>query len=74
MQTPQVLHLQATKHILCYMCQYLDLGLFFPKGEETHLHHGYMDTDYGQDVDDKISVGAYIFFLIRRPISWKFKK
>ena len=36
--------------------------------------HGYTNTDYGQDVDDKISVGAYIFFLERTLVSWNSKK
>ena len=73
MQTPQVLHLQTTKHILHYLCRYPDLGLFFAKGEENHLH-GYMDVDYGQDVDNRTFVHAYIFFLGRTPISWNSKK
>lgn len=61
MQFPQELHLQETKHILCYLRQYSDLGLFFAKGEENRLH-GYIDIDYGQDVDDTIPIGVTTFF------------
>ena len=68
MQTPQEGYLRATKHVLCYVHRYPDLGLFFKPGEENRLH-GYTDADYGEDVDDRISVGAYIFFLGNSPIS-----
>ena len=73
MQNPQEAHLQAAKHILRYVRRYPDLGLFFQQGEENRLC-GYTDADYGQDVDDRISVGAYIFFLGNSPISWNSKK
>jgi hypothetical protein len=73
MQNPQEAHLQAAKHVLRYVRRYPDLGLFFKQGEDNRLH-GYTDADYGQDVDDKISVGAYIFFLGTSPISWNSKK
>ena len=73
MHNPQEAHLQAAKHILRYVRRYPDLGLFFKQGEDNRLH-GYTDADYGQDVDDRISVGAYIFFLGTSPISWNSKK
>jgi hypothetical protein len=73
MQNPQEAHLQAAKHILRYVRRYPDLGLFFQQGEENRLC-GYTDADYGQDIDDRISVGAYIFFLGNSPISWNSKK
>ena len=73
MQEPQEAHLQAAKHILRYVRRYPNLGLFYKQGGENHLH-GYTDADYGQDVDDQISVGAYIFFLGESPISWNSKK
>lgn len=65
--------MQAAKHILRYVRRYPDLGLFFESGEENHLR-GYTDADYGQDIDDRISVGAFIFFLGNTPISWNSKK
>ena len=73
MQNPQESHLQAAKHILRYIRRYPDFGLFFQQGEENRLC-GYTDADYGQDIDDRISVGAYIFFLGNSPISWNSKK
>ena len=73
MQQPQEAHMQAAKHILRYVRRYPDLGLFFESGEENHLR-GYTDADYGQDIDDRISVGAFIFFLGNTPISWNSKK
>ena len=73
MQNPQEAHLQAAKHVLRYVRRYPDLGLFFKQGEENGLH-GYTDADYGQDIDDRISVGAYIFFIGNSPISWNSKK
>lgn len=68
MQNPQKTHLQAAKHIWRYLRQYLDLGFCFAQGEENRLH-GYTDANYGQNVDDRISVGAYIFFLGKTPTS-----
>ena len=73
MQKPQEAHLQAAKHILRYVRRHPALGLFFKQGEENHLC-GYTDVDYGQDIDDRISVGAYIFYLGNSPISWNSKK
>ena len=73
MQDPQEAHLQAAKHILRYVRRYPALGLFFKQGEENRLC-GYTDADYGQDIDDRISVGAYIFYLGNSPISWNSKK
>ena len=73
MQSPQDIHLQAAKHILRYIRRFPDLGLSFQKGDSNCLR-GYTDADYGQDLDDRISVGAYIFFLGTSPISWNSKK
>ena len=73
MQEPLETHLQAAKHILRYVRRYPDVGLFFKQGEENYLH-GYTDADYGQDIDDRISVGAYIFFIGNSPVSWNSKK
>ena len=73
MQSPQAAHLQAAKHILRYVRRYPDLGLFFKQGEENLLR-GYTDADYGQDIDDRISVGAYLLYLGNSLISWNSKK
>ena len=73
MQNPQETHLQAAKHILRYLRRYRYLALFFEHGEENHLQ-GYTDADYSQDTDDRISVGAYIYFFGNSPISWNSKK
>ena len=73
MQDPQEAHLQAAKHVLRYLRRHPDLGLMFHQGEDNCLN-GYTDADYGQDIDDRISVGAYIFFLGNSPISWHSKK
>ena len=73
MQEPHESHLQVAKHILRYVRRFPDLGLLFQQGEENCLK-GYTDADYGQDIDDRISVGAYIFFLGNSPISWNSKK
>lgn len=73
MQDPQEAHLQAAKHVLRYVRRYPDLGLFFKQGEENGLH-GYTDADYGQDIDDRIYVGAYIFFIGSSPVFWNSKK
>ena len=73
MQNPQEAHLQAAKHVLRHVRRYPDLGLFFKSGEENRLH-GYTDADYGQDVDDRISIGAYIFFFGNYHVYWNSKK
>jgi hypothetical protein len=73
MHSPREAHLQAAKHILRYVRRFPDLGLFYQQGEENSLR-GYTNADYGQDIDDRISVSAYIFFLGNSPISWNSKK
>ena len=73
MHNPQETHFQTAKHILRYVHRYPDLGLFFKQAEENCLH-GYTDIDYGQDVDDRILVGAYILFLGNSLVSWNYRK
>ena len=73
MHNPQEAHLQAAKHILRYVRRHPDLGLLFQQGEDSGLN-GYTDADYGHDIDDRVSVGAYIFFLVSSQISWNSKK
>ena len=73
MQSPHENHLQAAKHILRYVRRFPNLGLTFSHGDANRLQ-GFTDADYGQDPDDRISVGAYLFYLGNTPISWNSKK
>lgn len=68
MQNLQEIRSQFVKHIVRFLRRYPYLELLFEQGEENCLH-GYIDANYNQVVDDKISIGGYIFFLGRTPIS-----
>ena len=48
--------------ILDYIRRYPSIGLYFAKREENGLQ-GFLDANYAQDANDRISRGAYLFTL-----------
>ncbi|GKU89317.1 hypothetical protein SLEP1_g3470 [Rubroshorea leprosula] len=67
------LHLQTAKRILKYLCETVDFGLFYKKGDQTNLA-GFTDSDYAGDLDDRKSTSRFVFMLGSGAISWSLKK
>jgi hypothetical protein len=73
MDKPEEAHLQAVKSILRYIKGTTTLGLLYKKGGDFTLT-GYTDADWGGDLDERKSTGAFIFTVGNTPISWSSRK
>ena len=72
------IHWSALKHILKYLAGTRDLGLVYGKqfAEDIphNVVHGYVDGDWGGDVDTRRSTSGYIYMSYGGPISWRSKR
>jgi hypothetical protein len=51
---PQILHLDATKHLFCYIKGVVDLGICY-QGKEVNILIGFFNTDWVGDLQDRKS-------------------
>jgi len=71
MHNPGKAHWEAVKWILRYLKGSPNLGLVFDQHRANPGGAvGYVDADYGGDLDQRRSLSAYIFTLCGSPISW----
>jgi len=71
MHNPDKAHWEVVKWILRYMKGSPDLGLVFDQYRaDPEGAVGYVDADYGGDLDRRRSLLAYIFTLCGSAISW----
>ncbi|CAJ2640974.1 unnamed protein product [Trifolium pratense] len=73
MDKPTDMHLTAAKRILRYLKGTMSLGILYKRGSELQLH-GWTDSDYAGDIDDRRSTSGYVFKLGSSAISWSSKK
>jgi Reverse transcriptase (RNA-dependent DNA polymerase) len=67
-------HWLSLKHVLRYLKGTVDYKLTYG-GNNRSLHfHGFCDSDWGSDVDDRRSVTGYVFMLGGGAVSWQSKK
>ena len=72
MHNPGKSHQSAVKWIFRYLKGTSDIGLVFDrKIATTNNVAGYVDSDYGGDLDRRRSLSGYIFTLCNSAISWK---
>lgn len=72
MHNPGKSHWSAVKWIFRYLKGTSDIGLVFDrKMATTNDVIGYVDSDYGGDLDRRRSLSGYIFTLCNSAISWK---
>lgn len=77
MDRPRLPHLLAAKRIMRYVKGTLDFGVLFPDqncSKENIDVHGFSDSDWCGDKDDRKSTGGYVFMIGKAPISWCSKK
>ena len=68
-------HWQSVKRILRYIKGTLDLGIQFDGSKEDELKlSGFVDADWGGDVNGRKSQSGYIFSLCGGVVSWASKK
>ena len=70
---PTLQHLMACKRVLRYLKATQDYDLKFLKEGSLTLT-GFTDVDWGCDLDDRKSIGAYCIYLSNNLISWSSKK
>ena len=76
---PGPTHWKAVKRILRYLRGTVKLGLCYRKSELGDFSgrvslSGFVDADWGSNVDDRKSVCGFAFGLGSGPISWSYKK
>ncbi|OAE29694.1 hypothetical protein AXG93_509s1470 [Marchantia polymorpha subsp. ruderalis] len=72
MSNPGKVHWEAVKWILRYLKSTLDYGLLFDGLlDNAKSLFGYVDADYGQDLDKRRSTTGYVFTLGGGSISWR---
>ena len=65
-------HWEAAKHVLRYLKGTINYRLLFRKtGEQIH---GFVDSDYAEDINDRKSYTGLVFMLAGSPISWTTRK
>jgi len=72
-QYPGVIHLEAAEHVLQYLRATYDQGITFCDPGPAMLNKltGWVDSDFGSDVDTRKSMTGYLMSLNGGPISWK---
>lgn len=72
MHNPGKDHWNAVKWILRYLKGTSDLGLIFDTSKaSSEIIIGYVDSDYGGDLDHRKSLSSYIFTVCGCAVSWK---
>ena len=68
--TPTQRHRNGIKHLLRYLCETANLGLFYPKGLNPQLI-GYADADYLSGPKKSRSEIGHLFTCGNTAISWR---
>lgn len=66
-------HWKAAKRVLRYLKGTINVGLVYSSGSDADIN-GYVDADWGNDVDDRRSFTGYCFFYGNGLISWESRK
>jgi len=65
--------MKVAKRILRYLKGTLDYGLFYSFSNNFKLH-GFCDSDYTKDINDRMSTSGFTFFMGGGVFSWSSKK
>lgn len=70
-------HLVAAKRVLRYLRGTAKYGITYRQKENNEIRpqlHGFCDSDWASNTDDRRSVTGYVFILCGGAVSWKSKK
>ena len=71
---PSAEHWQSVKRILCYIKGTLDWGIQFDGSKEKEVQlNGFVDADWGGDVNGRKSQSGYMFTICGGIVSWASK-
>jgi hypothetical protein len=73
LEEPREDHLGAVKRVLRYVAGTLEHGVFYGRGGARQLH-GFSDSDYAGDPDNRRSTSGILFCLGNSPITWQSSK
>lgn len=73
MHRPTTEHWAAVKRVLRYLDGTFQTGFFLSRHNSLSLH-AFSDADWTGNRDDYTSMGAFVIFLGKHPISWSAKK
>jgi len=72
---PGAAHLEAAKHILCYLKETVNFNLVLGhRSKDTFDLVGWTDSSWAQDQDDRCSTSGFVFNIAGSSISWSSKK
>ncbi|CAH1446678.1 unnamed protein product [Lactuca virosa] len=70
---PRIPHFDAAKHVLKYLNNDPNQGLFMNNSDDSTLH-AYCDSDWASCPQSRTSVSGFAILLGDSPITWKSKK
>ena len=73
MEKPKESHWLATKRILRYIKGKMDFDLLYSYNNDLALH-GYLDSDWGGDQEERWSTIGYVFYLGSPTFTWMSKR
>ncbi|KAJ4980163.1 hypothetical protein NE237_010943 [Protea cynaroides] len=73
MEAPTATYWKMTKRILCYIKGTVNFGLFYSSSNDSKLV-GYINSDWGRDLDDRKSTMDFVFFMGDAAFTWTLKK
>ncbi|KAE8734503.1 hypothetical protein F3Y22_tig00000764pilonHSYRG00191 [Hibiscus syriacus] len=73
MESPTTTHFKAAKRILHYLKGTIDFGLFYSVSNDYKLV-GYSNSDWGRDIDNRMSTTGFVFFMGDIAFTWMSKK
>lgn len=73
MSRPTLMHLQAAKRVLRYLCGTMDFGIWYKRGGDGEMLI-YTDSDFAGDIDSRKSTSGYVFLIDNAAVAWSSKK
>lgn len=67
-------HFTHAKRILRYLKGTLDIKMVYCRDEKAELQVGFVDADFGNDINDRKSISSFVFKVFNNTVSWASRK